>query len=335
MNHEYQQVLILNSGEIKLLLPMDECIELMSNALKDLSRGDIIQPLRNVVRPPDAKGVMAMMPAYRRGEKSSYGLKAICFFHDNPKVGKDAHQGCVLLSSGETGELRSIMNASTITELRTAAVTAVATRLLSRADASEIAIVGAGVQARAHLIALSKVRTIKRARVVSLNPAHPRELAKEMSNILPFPVQPFDDVEQALNGADIIVTATSARQPVIKRDWISDGAHVNGIGTYSPQAREIDSATMAVARIFVDRRESAINESGDYVLAAEEGLIGPESILGEIGEVLLGKKPGRTSAAEITLFKSLGLAVEDMACAEYLFEKAQRENVGTWVNFNL
>ena len=335
MTSDSQQVLVLNSSEIKLLLPMDECIELMSNALMDLSRGEIIQPLRSVVRPPDAKGVMALMPAYRRGEKSAYGLKAICFFHDNAKLGKDAHQGCVLLSSGQTGELLAIMNASTITELRTAAVTAVATRLLSRADSREIAIVGSGIQARAHLTAISRVRTLTRARVVSLNPAHPRQLAEEMRDVLPFPVEPFDNVEEALKGADIIVTATSARQPVIKREWISAGAHVNGIGTYSPQAREIDSATMAAARIFVDRRESAINESGDYVLAAEEGLIGPESIVGEIGEVLLEEKPGRTSNDEITLFKSLGLAIEDMACAEYLYEKAPRENVGTWVNFNL
>lgn len=329
-----QHVLVLNSSEIKLLLPMDECIELMAEALKDLSRGEIIQPLRSVVRPPDAKGVMAMMPAYRRGESSAYGLKAICFFHGNPAFGKDAHQGCVLLSSGETGELRSIMNASTITELRTAAVTAVATRLLSRPESSELAIVGSGVQARAHLISISKVRPIKRARIVSVNPDHPKQLIAEMRNQMPFPIEAFASVREALEGADIVLTATSARQPVIKREWIATGTHVNGIGTYSPQAREIDSATMATARIFVDRRESAINESGDYVLAAEEGLIGPENIVGEIGEVLLGEKPGRTSPEEITLFKSLGLAIEDMACAEYLFEKAQRENVGTWVNFN-
>jgi ornithine cyclodeaminase len=335
MTHDSQSVLVLNSGEIKLLLPMAECIELMSEALKDLSRGEIIQPLRSVVRPPDAKGVMAMMPAYRRGEKSAFGLKAICFFHGNPQFGKDAHQGCVLLSSGETGELRAIMNASTITELRTAAVTAVATRLLSRPDASELAIVGSGVQARAHLIAISKVREIKRARVVSLNPDHPKQLAEEMRTILPFPVEPFESVQAALKDADIVLTATSARQPVIKREWISAGAHVNGIGTYSPQAREIDSATMAASRIFVDRRESAINESGDYVLAAEEGLIGPDSIVAELGEVLLGEKQGRTSDDEITLFKSLGLAIEDMACAEYLFDKAQRENIGTWIKFNL
>lgn len=333
MTFDSQRVLFLSSREIKLLLPVNECIELMSDALADLSRGEFLQPLRMVVRPPEARGVLAMMPAYRRGEKSAYGLKAICFFHGNPALNKDAHQGCVLLSSGETGELLAIMNASAITAVRTAAVSAVATRLLARPDASELAIVGAGVQAREHLLALSSVRSIERARVVSLNPDHPKQLATEMSKALPFPVEPVANVEAALKDADLIVTATSSRKPVVQREWISLGAHINAIGTYSPQAREIDSATMAAARIFVDRRESALNEAGDYLIAAAEGVIGQESIVAEIGEVLLGQSAGRTSPDEITLFKSLGLAIEDMACAEYLFQKAQSKNVGTWVQF--
>jgi ornithine cyclodeaminase len=286
-----------------------------------------------VVRPSEARGVMAMMPAYRRGAHSVFGLKAICFFHGNPAFGKDAHQGCVLLSSGETGEPLAIMNASAITALRTAAVSAVATSLLSRTDANELAIVGAGIQARAHLIALSAVRSIRRARIVSLNPDHPTQLADEMSTKVPFPIEPVLSVEEAIKDADLIVTATSARQPVVKREWISSGAHINAIGTYSPETREIDSATMAAARIFVDRRESALNEAGDYLVAAKEGLLGPESIVAELGELLLGQKQGRTTDNEITLFKSLGLAIEDMACAEYLFRKAQSEDIGTWVQF--
>lgn len=335
MNSDQQRVLVLSSSEIKTLLPMTECVRLMSDALADLSRGDVVQPLRMVVRPEDAKGVMAMMPAYRRGSRSAYGLKAICFFHGNPDAfGIDAHQGCVLLSSGETGQLLAIMNASAITAARTAAVSAVATKLLSRTDASNLAIIGAGIQARAHLIALSTVRSIKRARVVSLNPDHPKQLADEMATSLPFPVEPMTSVAEALEDADLIVTATSARQPVIKREWVSAGAHINAIGTYSPQAREIDSATMAAARIFTDRRESALNEAGDYLLAAAEGVIGPENIIAELGELLLGKKQGRTSDHEITLFKSLGLAIEDMACAEYLFEKARTEKVGSWIQFS-
>lgn len=327
------RVLILNSSEIKLLLPISECVGLMSEALKDLARGEFELPLRMIVRPPAARGVMGMMPAYRHGDKAAYALKAICFFHDNPQQGKDAHQGCVLLSSGATGELLAIMSASAITEIRTAAVSAVATRLLARTDASELAIVGSGIQARAHLLALSCVRAIKRARVVSLNPAHSQALADEMRSQVAFPVEPMISIEEALRGADLIVTATSARKPVVRREWISPGAHINAIGTYSPQAREIDSATMAAARIFVDRRESALNEAGDYLLAAAEGLITPDSLVAELGELLLEQKQGRTSDQEITLFKSLGLAIEDMACAEYLFKKAQLEKAGTWIEF--
>jgi ornithine cyclodeaminase/alanine dehydrogenase-like protein (mu-crystallin family) len=333
MTTESQRVLILTSSDIKLLLPMHECIDVMGNALADLTRGEFLQPLRMVVRPPEARGVMAMMPAYRRGPQSTYGLKAICFFYENSLFNKDAHQGCVLLSSGETGELLAIMNATAITAIRTAAVSALAARLLSREDAHDLAIVGSGGQARMHLRAFSAVRQIKRARVVSLNPDHPKRLADEMRDELPFPVEPMTNVEEALKDADLIVTATSAREPVTRRGWVSDGAHVTAIGTYSANSREIDSATMATARIFVDRRESALNEAGDFILPLKEGLITEDSIVGEIGEVLLGQVPGRTSNDEITLFKSLGLAIEDLACAEYLFEKAKRAGVGTWIPF--
>jgi ornithine cyclodeaminase/alanine dehydrogenase-like protein (mu-crystallin family) len=333
MDSQTQPVLVLTSSEIKSLLPMRECIEVMSDALADLSRGLLFQPLRMVVRPEEAKGVMAMMPAYRRAPTSAYGLKAICFFHGNHAFDKDAHQGCVLLSSGETGELLAIMNASAITALRTAAVSAVATRLLARPDAHDLAIVGSGFQARMHLIAVSSVRSIKRARVVSLNPDHPRQLAEEMRDAVPFSIEPMTNVKEALAGADLIVTATSARQPVVKREWIAEGAHINAIGTYSPESREIDSATMVAARIFTDRRESALNEAGDYLIPVSEGLLTSESIVAELGELLLGQAQGRQSDTEITLFKSLGLAIEDLACAEYLFEKAKTNKIGTWIPF--
>jgi ornithine cyclodeaminase len=154
-----------------------------------------------------------------------------------------------------------------------------------------------------------------------------------MQDKVSFPIEPVGSNEAALRDADIIVTATSAHEPVIKRDWISAGAHINAIGTHSPQSREIDTDTMAAARIFVDRRESALNEAGDYLLAAKEGAVTPESIVAEIGELLIGTKSGRSSASEITLFKSLGLAIEDVVCAEYLFRKARAEKAGSWVDF--
>jgi len=327
------KILILDAQQIRELQPMTDCIELMADALSALARDEVHQPLRTIVRPPNARGLLGLMPAYRGGERGAFGLKAICVFPDNPSQGKDAHQGAVILFSRETGEMLALMNASEITAIRTAAVSAVATRLLAREDARELAIIGAGVQARTHLVALACVRSIKRARVSARNFEHAERLAREMQPSISFPIEPVETNEAAVRDADLIVTATSSLAPVIKNDWISRGAHINAIGTHAANSREIDSGTMAAARIFVDRRESALNEAGDYLLAAKEGVIGPENLVAEIGELLIGAKPGRLSSTDITLFKSLGLAIEDVACAEYLYGKAQSQSAGTWVEF--
>lgn len=327
------KILVLDNRQIHELLPMTECIQLMANALAALARGEVYQPLRTIVRPPEARGLLGLMPAYRTGEQGAFGLKAICVFPENPAKGKDAHQGAVMLFSRETGELLALMNASEITAIRTAAVSAVATRLLAREDAQQLGIIGAGVQARTHLEALATVPTIKHARVAARNIEHAHQLVREMQPKVAFPIEPVGTNEEAVRDADVIVTATSSLEPVTNKDWISPGAHVNAIGTHSPNSREIDSATMAAARIFTDRRESALNEAGDYLLAAKEGLVTPESILAEIGEVLIGTKLGRTSATEITLFKSLGLAIEDVVSADYLYQKAKAQQTGTWIDF--
>jgi len=327
------KILVLDSRQIRELLPMTDCIELMADALTALARGEVFQPLRTIIRPPEARGLLGLMPAFRAGERGAFGMKAICVFSENPAQGKDAHQGAVMLFSRETGEMLALMNASEITAIRTAAVSAVATHLLAREHAQQLAIIGAGVQARTHLVALAAVRSIKHARIACRNIEHAEELAREMRQQISFPIEPVQTNEDAVRGADLIVTATSSLQPVINKDWISPGAHVNAIGTHSPNSREIDGATMAAARMFTDRRESALNEAGDYLLAAKEGLVTPESIVGEIGELLIGTKAGRTSDSDITLFKSLGLAIEDVATADYLYRKAQAQNAGTWVDF--
>lgn len=333
MAETQRQILILDAVEVQRLLTMDACIDLMAQTLGDLARGVFHQPLRMIVRPPGAKGLLGLMPAYRASDPALYGLKAICVFPNNPQINKDAHQGSVMLFDGDTGELLSLMNASPITAIRTAAVSAVATRLLAREDASQLAIIGAGVEARSHLPAIASVRQIKETRVASRTRLHADAFVAEMSELFTFPIKAVDTVQQAVDEADIIVTVTSSQQPVLRREWISPGTHINGIGTHSPASREIDGETMAAARIFVDRRESAVNEAGDYVLAVKEGLINEAAIVGEIGELLLRRIDGRRTTDEITLFKSLGLAVEDLACAHYLFAKAQEEGAGTWVSF--
>ena len=327
------KILILNHSEVEELLSMRDCISVMTDALLALAKGEFHQPLRRGIRAPDAAGLLGMMPAYRSGESAAYGLKAVCVFPGNPALGKDSHQGGVMLFSGETGELLSLMNASAITAIRTAAVSAVATRLLARDDAGELAIIGAGVEARTHIEAIDSVRSIKRARVASRRIENARRFADEMQSRYRFPIEPVENVEAAVREADLIVTVTDSREPVLKREWIADGAHLNVVGSSIPAAREVDSETMAAASLFVDRRESTLNEAGDYLFAAREGVIGPEHIRAELGEVLTGANPGRTSPDEITLFKSLGLAAEDLASAEYLYRQAQSKGAGTWVEF--
>jgi ornithine cyclodeaminase/alanine dehydrogenase-like protein (mu-crystallin family) len=327
------KVLMLNHTEVEALLPMQECIAVMEEAFVALARDDFHQPLRTIVKPPDIKGVMALMPTFRRGDEPLFGLKAICVFPGNAEIGKDAHQGGVLLFDGRTGELLAVINASAITAIRTAAVSGLATRLLANPEASELAIIGAGVQARSHLAAMACVRSLRRARVASLHPQKAQAFAQEMQRLHDFPVEAVSSPEEAVRGADLIVTATMAREPVLRREWISKGVHINAVGTYSPKVREIDSDTMAAATLFVDRRESAVNEAGDYILAVAEGAITPDHIRAELGDVVTGVHAGRSSAEEITIFKSLGLAIEDLASAAYVYRKAAELNAGKWIDF--
>ena len=328
-------ILVLGHNQVKQLLPMNECIEAMSGALAALAKGQIYLPLRMIISPPNASGMMGLMPAYLSGEGivPAYGLKAICVFPGNSAKGLDMHQGCVLLYSGETGEPLALLNASAITAIRTAAVSAVATRLLARPDAADLAIIGAGVQARSHLAAMACVRPLRRVRVAARSAEHAAAFVQEVSSQYSFPIEAVESAQAAVRGADLIVTVTSSSQPVLQKDWISSGAHINAVGASIKTAREVDGQTMAASRLFVDRRESTLNESGDYLMATQEGLIGPEHILAEIGELLVGAKSGRKSKEEITLFKSLGLAAEDLAAASHAFSNAQRANIGTWAEF--
>lgn len=327
------KILVLSHAEVTALLPMNECIPVMREALIALACGQVHLPLRLIIRPPDAKGVLGLMPSYVSGEHAAYGLKAVCVFPGNPAIGKDAHQGAVLLFSSETGELLAMMNASAITAIRTAAATGVATQLLAREDACDLAILGSGVQARTHLVAMAEVRSMKRCRVASRHLEHAQAFASEMKQAVSFPIEPVATVEEALKGADLIVTTTNSAEPIVKRELVSTGAHLNLVGACFPTAREVDSETMAAASLFVDRRESALHEAGDYLIPAREGVIGPEHIRAEIGEVLIGDKPGRTSADEITCFKSLGISVEDLFAAEYLYQKAREQEFGNWVEY--
>jgi ornithine cyclodeaminase/alanine dehydrogenase-like protein (mu-crystallin family) len=318
-------MLVLNQEEVERLLDMEGCIGAMEGALAALARGEVHVPLRTVVSPQDEPSLLGLMPAHRAGDTPLYSLKTVAVFPDNPKRGLDAHQGTVTLFDGETGEVRVLMNASAITAIRTAAVSAVATRVLAREDTHVLAILGAGVQARSHLEALPLVRSFDRVLIYSRTREHAQALADETG------AEAVASAEEAVSDADVVVTATSSAEPVLERGWLKPGVHVNAVGGRPPQMTELDSATIADSAFFVDRRESAEAEAGDYRMALESGAIGPDHIRAELGEVVIGAKPGRTSDDELTVFRSLGLAVEDLAAAEYVVRRARETGVGTEV----
>jgi ornithine cyclodeaminase len=322
-------LLVLAGHHVHELLPYDECADVMRRALTELASGAIQQPLRTIVRPEGAAGIMALMPAYARG--TAYGLKAICITPGNPAIGKDAHQGGVLLFAADTGEPLAVVNASAVTEIRTAATSALATGLLARPGAAELAIVGTGVQAQAHARALAATRPLTAIRIAGRDQDRARQVAAALAAELGLPVSAHAAARDAIEGADIVVTATTSPEPVLSRAWLAAGAHINAVGAYTPVTREIDTATMAEAALFADSRESVQNEAGDYLLARQEGVHNP--VRATLGELLTDIAPGRATDDEITLFESLGLAAEDLAAATYLYEKATRLGVGTVADF--
>ena len=323
------KILVLAGHHVRELLPYRECADVMREALAELARGQIQQPLRTVVRPRDAAGFMGLMPAY--SPDAGYGLKAICITPGNPAIGKDAHQGGVLLFDVRTGEPLALVNASAVTEIRTAATSAVATGLLARPVAAELAIIGTGVQGRAHAHAIAATRSLTGIRLAGRDLARTRKVAAELAGQLGLPVAAHDAVAEAVAGAGIVVTATTSPRPVLRREWLSPGTHVNAVGACVPADREIDTATMAEAAVFADSRESVRKEAGDFLLAERDGAVNP--VRAELGELLTGTAPGRAHDDEITVFESLGLAAEDLAAASYLYQKASRLGTGTAADF--
>jgi ornithine cyclodeaminase/alanine dehydrogenase-like protein (mu-crystallin family) len=317
-------VLILSEHEVRDVLDMESCIAAMEEALAALERGELFLPLRFIVRPP-AESMFGLMPAYRGGADPVFSLKEIVVSPGNSARGLDPHQGAVILHDGESGLLRAVLNASAVTEIRTAAVSAVATKLLARAGARVVAVLGSGVQGRSHVQAMQAIVHDPEIRIWSRNPAHAEALALESHAVV------CETVEEALAGAEIVCTTTSAREPIVRREWLAPGAHVNAVGSSIPTARELDAETVAAASLFVDRRESTLNEAGDYLLAVEDAGIGPGHIRAELGEVLVGGHPGRTADDELTVFKSLGLAIEDLAAADLCVRRARERGVGTEV----
>ncbi len=321
-------VRIVSQSEVPGLLPMGECVDLMAEVLRALSRGEAVLPLRTAVWLPDRSGLLGIMPAYL-GAPRSMGLKVVSVMPGNHGTDLDSHQGAILLFEVEHGRLLAIIDATSVTQIRTAAVSAAATRLLAREDAGDLAMLGSGVQASSHLEAMATVRRLRRVRVWSRSSDNARAFAERESRRFGLRVEPVADARVAVQGADLICTTTASREPVLRGEWIAPGAHINAVGACFAAGRELDTAAVVRSRLYVDSRDSALHEAGDFLIPRSEGAIGDAHIVGEIGEALLDRVSGRRSAEEITIFKSLGLAVEDLAAAHLIFGKAIASGAGT------
>ncbi len=320
-------MLVLNRSEVQRLLPMPECIRLMEAALSALARGDTQQPSRTAMR-FDGGAVTLTMPAFV-GTPAGLGVKVISVFPKNHERGKDSHQGAVLALDPETGEVLALLEAGAITAIRTAAVSALATKLLANAEADDLAILGAGVQARAHLEAISAVRTLRRIRIWNRSPDLARHLAETAVAPTGVRIEVMITAAEAVAGASIICTVTGSPTPVLMGEWIAAGAHINAVGAHTPETRELDTAAVARAKIFVDLREFALREAGELLMPIRERRLRTADIQAELGEVILGAHPGRRSSEEVTLFKSLGLGIEDVVAAWHVVTAARRQGIGT------
>jgi alanine dehydrogenase len=346
---------LLTEADVKAVLTMDDLVETMSAALQSYSSGGVTQPVRTVISMEGDHAFFGLMPAFVRGNAGAnfseagsasvsggtsgagLGAKLVTVVGSNAARGLPSHLASILLLDPETGALQALLDGRFITEARTAAVSAVSSRLLARKTSKSLAIIGSGVQARSHLEALSRVHTLRQVTVWSPNKLHRDAFVEEAKTAwspapIPAPIPAptitaVDHAGEAVVGADIIVLVTSSPVPVLEDGWVKPGAHVISVGACRPSQREMDPALVARARLFVDSRGAALVESGDVVLGIQEGRFGPDHIVAELGQLVAGAA-GRRSDSEVTIFKSLGLAVEDVTAAQLAYRRAVERGIG-------
>jgi ornithine cyclodeaminase len=324
-------VLIISHSQVRELLPMKDCMETVGEALSGLARGEGVQPLRAGFRLPGSNGVMAWMP----GSLSSgqpFGVKILSVIDNAGELGVDSHQGGVMIFDPFRGSPVALCEAGAITAVRTAAVSALATDRLARREATTLAVLGAGTQARSHIEAMLIVRPIERVKIWSRTQEMADLAAAESSDNHGVSIEVVGHPASAVADADIVCTTTSARDPILAAEMLEPGMHINAIGASIPSWREIDPGVVPMVSLFTDRRESLAKEAGEYIEAIETALIPAGLVVPELGEVLNGDHPGRTSETEITLFRSLGLAVEDIASAQLVYQRAVERGIGTEVD---
>jgi ornithine cyclodeaminase/alanine dehydrogenase-like protein (mu-crystallin family) len=326
------EIRVLRGAEVRALLPMAECIELMRRTMIAVAEGRVVLPLRSILVMPGDRGMMGMMPGYL-ADPECFGVKLVSLIPRNKPPEYSSHLGLVVLFEAEHGRPVALLDAAEITAIRTAAASGLATRLLARPEAGDLAILGAGEQARSHLEAMLAVRALRRVRIWARDRDKARRFADAEGSRYGMALETSASVREAVAGADIICTTTKAREPLLLGDWLAPGVHLNIVGSSIAAAAEIDTPAVLKARFFVDRRESTINEGGEYLRALHAGAITPQHILAEIGEVANGTKVGRSSPLDVTLYKSLGIAPQDLASAHHVLEKARAAGVGQVVDF--
>jgi len=324
-------VRVISPQQVTQLLPMSECIELMAGAMRAASTRDAVMPLRHKMDLPGG-GMLGWMPG-ALGSPDVFGMKLVSVFPENFAAGMHSHHGVVVLFEREHGRPFAVVDASEITAIRTAATSALATRLMAREDASTLTIMGYGAQGRQHLESMLCVRDFTSVRVWGRHAERSEAFAARWGARFGVDVRAVEDARSAVAGADVICTVTASPTPIVLGEWLEPGQHINAVGTSFPGIRELDTEAVVRSRLFVDLREGAIAQAGEFQMARDEGAIDESHILGEVGEVALGTVEGRTGSDDITLYKSLGLVVQDLASAYHVWRKAEDQGIGVTAEF--
>ena len=325
------QIRLLNSAAVRDLLPMHECIGLMRRAFEMVATGEAVQPIRQALHQPDGRGLISLMPGYIANPEW-LGLKVVTVFPSNFGSGFGSHQGMVLLFDTKNGAPVAILDGREITAIRTAAATAAATDVLASAEACSLGVLGYGEQAARHIEALLHIRPFETILVWGRDSGRASRFAEEMTERMGRPVTAAQDARLAA-GCDVVCTTTAASEPILLAEWLKPGQHLNLVGSSIPSTSEVEEEALALGRLFVDYRESALALAGDFRRAKAKGLITDTDILGCVGDVILGTVPARSSQADITIFKSLGMSGEDLIASDFVLSQACRLGMGQMVEW--
>lgn len=323
--------LILSRAQVRDLLDMRAAIDAVERGLIEFSAGNAVMPVRVTTGVPKHGGIVLGMPAFL-GDSNALGTKIVTVYKNNPGRGLPTIMAVVVVNDPETGKVEAIMDGGYLTAVRTAAASAVGTKYLANKDAKVLGILGLGVQGESHLWAMTEVAKLDRVVVYNRSRDKADRFKAELTQRFGLPIEIAENEEAVCRQSDILVLATTAAEPILKKEWLKPGVHINAVGSHSPGARELDGDTVAAARIVVDSRDANKAECGDLLIPMKEGRIDESHFQDEIGEVAAGKKPGRTSPDQITIYKSVGIAVEDVATGSLVLQRAREKGVGTQVD---